>query len=142
MRGYQIIIVGDKKHTEVKGIKNRAGGKAIVISTIKGARKVISNLNKLAVVSQTTADVAKLSRIVSVLKDQCPDIKIENTICNAVQKMQSSAMELAKKKESIIIIGDTTSKNTTQLYEVSKKANSNTYLILHFPYQTGDTGRH
>ena len=35
MQGYQRIMVGDKKHAEVKGIKSRTGENAIVVSTIQ-----------------------------------------------------------------------------------------------------------
>ncbi|MDE6182330.1 MAG: 30S ribosomal protein S1, partial [Eubacteriales bacterium] len=51
-----------------------------------------------------------------------------NTICSATNDRQKEAIEIAKKVDYMIILGDTLSSNTQKLYEISKKYCKNSYL--------------
>lgn len=128
--GWQIIIVGDKEHIEVKGIQAWAGGEAVIISNPEEAQEIIINQKrKVGLVSQSTQDVDNLEKIMVILQSQRPDIKIYKTICQATRQRQSSVKELAKKNQLIVVIGSEASANTKRLYEISKKINLQTYLI-------------
>lgn len=129
-KGWQIIIVGDKEHIEVKGIQAWAGRKAIIISKPQEAQETIINpKRKAGLVSQSTQDVDNLEKIVAILQSQRPDIEIHKTICQATRQRQSSVKKLAKKNQLIVVIGSKTSANTKRLYEISKKINPQTYFV-------------
>lgn len=129
-KGYQIIVVGDKNHTEVKGIRGWAGEKAIVISSPQEAKKIkIKKQGKVGLVCQSTQEADNLEKISDVLKSQRPDIEIYDTICEPTKKRQSSIKDLAEKKEAIVAIGDQMSANSKRLYEIAKKINPKTYFI-------------
>ncbi len=127
---YQIIIIGDKKHVEVKGIKSYAGKQTKIISNIKEAKELkISDCQKVAVVSQTTQDVAKNRKIVKVLKEKYLQLKIYDTICQATKERQKEIKKMAKNNEVILLIGSKTSANTRRLFEISSAINPLTYWI-------------
>lgn len=111
-QGYQIIIFGDKEHTEVKGIKGNLKN-PIIISNIGE----LDNLKqgKYALVSQTTQDVLKFNEISQKLKEKIKDIVISDTICSATKSRQENAKNLAKQVDLMLVIGGYNSANTKRL---------------------------
>ena len=114
-QGYQIIIFGDKQHTEVKGIKGNLKD-PIIISNIKELDNI--KQGKYALVSQTTQDVVKFNEISEKLKDKIKDIVISDTICSATKLRQENAKRLAKEVDLMIVIGGYDSANTKRLKEI------------------------
>jgi len=68
-KGYRIIIIGDKKHDEVQGIKGQLKGKPIVIDTIENIPfSTLKRIKKGGVVVQSTQNIDKVLEIVAVLE--------------------------------------------------------------------------
>ncbi len=123
--GYQVIIVGDKRHLEVKGIQGYAKGNGVVISGKKDLKKTVLK-NKIGVVSQTTQNAAEYRDIINGILEKAfcknySDIHIFNTICDATQKRQEATIKLAGKVDAMLIIGGKNSANTGRLYKLSRK---------------------
>ncbi|MCX5750263.1 MAG: bifunctional 4-hydroxy-3-methylbut-2-enyl diphosphate reductase/30S ribosomal protein S1, partial [Candidatus Saganbacteria bacterium] len=87
--GYQVIIVGDKKHPEVKGLKSYAGNKSLVIQEPGELKKLRlkkpclpAGKAKIGIVSQTTQTFANFEAIVKKVKALHPGAEITafNTI--------------------------------------------------------------
>lgn len=125
---YQVVIVGESEHPEVKGIQGYAKNKAIVIRSVSDAKN-IQKFSKIGVVVQTTQSIEDFKNIIPYLLDKAPEVKVFNTICDATEKTQYSALKLAKKVDIIIVIGGHNSANTKHLAEVCKLAGSVTYHI-------------
>lgn len=126
--GYQVIIVGDKNHTEIKGIAEWAGKGSIVIENegnIVGS--VLSN--KVGIVAQTTQSFDNFNAVAEALRKKIKDLKVLNTICDATKKMQSDAVELAKKSDIMLVIGDKKSANTKRLKELCEETGTPTHQI-------------
>jgi len=117
-KGYKIILLGDKEHSEVKGIVSNAKDVTIVNSA-EEARKL--KFNKACLLSQTTQSLEKFNEIGDILKKNIPDLKVFNTICDATKKRQDSALKLAKKVDLMIVIGGYNSANTRRLKEICSK---------------------
>ncbi|MDD5086124.1 MAG: 4-hydroxy-3-methylbut-2-enyl diphosphate reductase [Candidatus Nanoarchaeia archaeon] len=117
-KGYDIILFGDKGHSEVKGIVSNAEN-IIVISSKEDAKNVF--VKKACLLSQTTQSIEKFNEISKVLKSNVNELKIINTICNATKKRQDSAMNIAKKVDIMIVIGGYNSANTKRLNEICSK---------------------
>lgn len=123
--GYQVIIIGKADHPEVIGIKAyadlNAENSAIVISSVQEALAgvvEIKKYQKVGVVIQTTQLVENFKEIIPIIAEHSKELKVFNTICNATQKRQNSAKELAKEVDLMIVVGSKNSANTTHLAEI------------------------
>jgi len=117
---YQVIIIGDKGHPEVKGIKGRTEGQALVIENESQA-KSLPKFKKMGVVSQTTQDLNKVNEILKILKNKAKKFKWVNTVCPEVVFRQKELSKISKKADGILVIGSRSSANTRRLAEIVKK---------------------
>ncbi|KHM53154.1 4-hydroxy-3-methylbut-2-enyl diphosphate reductase [Anaerovibrio lipolyticus] len=115
--GYQVVIIGEKRHPEVKSIIEWAGDGAVAIETEEEADS-LPKYGKLGVVAQTTFSAPKFKLIVERLLDKSSDMKILRTICTATDQRQSAAMKLATEVDLMIVIGGKNSANTTRLAQL------------------------
>ena len=114
---YQVVIIGEKRHPEVKSIIEWAGDGAVAIETEEEADS-LPKYGKLGVVAQTTFSAPKFKLIVERLLDKSSDMKILRTICTATDQRQSAAMKLATEVDLMIVIGGKNSANTTRLAQL------------------------
>lgn len=126
--GYQVVIIGEKKHPEVKSIFEWSGKKAYIIET-KDEAEGISFHDKLGIVAQTTFASDGFQDIVDVLKTKTNDINIKRTICTATDLRQQAALEVAVQVDVMIVIGGRNSANTTHLAELCMQSGCRTYHI-------------
>ena len=126
--GYNVIIIGEEKHPEVKSIFEWAEGKAVVIETLEQARNY-SSQGKIGIVAQTTFSGKAFQTIVSELLMKATEIKIERTICTATAQRQDSAIALAKQVEIMLVVGGKNSANTGRLAELCREVCRKCYHI-------------
>ena len=112
--GYDVVIVGEKNHPEVKSIYEWAKQRTTIIETVTEAEN-LKPCQKLGIVSQTTTANEHFNSVVLKLLDKSPEIKILRTICTATYQRQSAAMELAEKVDVMLVLGGRNSANTTKL---------------------------
>jgi len=128
--GYLVVILGDKKHPEVKALVGCAGGKAVVIKDEEELRKTRLPSDKIGLVSQTTQTLENYFKVISVvLESEFLGIRIFNTICSDTERRQRSAARLAKEVDSMIIVGGRMSANTKRLFEICSGLCKETYHI-------------
>ncbi|ASW42723.1 4-hydroxy-3-methylbut-2-enyl diphosphate reductase [Clostridium isatidis] len=125
-KGYNIVILGDKKHPEVIGINGWCNDSAIITKDGSFDEKLP---NKICVVSQTTEKQENWKNTVTNLSLKSKEVLAFNTICQATEVRQKSADNLSKIVDTMIVIGGRNSSNTTKLYEIAKKNCSNTIHI-------------
>jgi 4-hydroxy-3-methylbut-2-enyl diphosphate reductase len=126
----RILIFGDRKHQEVKGIKGAAGNNSHVFSGLTGLSKLdLHPRNKLGLVAQTTQNKDKFKKIKREISAKFSDVVIFDTICNTTSWRQQEAKKMASSHDVVIIIGSSTSANTTRLYQISKKINPDSYFV-------------
>ncbi len=141
---YQVIIVGEHGHPEVGGIKSYAPN-AIVVETPEEARKLFPKktqyftndeimkaktdseiveklhypvLTKIGIVSQTTQSNDNVHAITMELLGKAREVRVYNTICNAMHEMQPGAVELSMRVPVMVIIGGRNSGNTKRQAEL------------------------
>ncbi len=151
---YQVIIVGEHGHPEVEGIKSYAPN-AIVVETPEEARKLFPKktqyftndelmkaktdseiveklhypvLTKIGIVSQTTQSNDNVHNITMALLGKAREVRVYNTICNAMHEMQPGAVELSMRVPLMLIIGGRNSGNTKRQYELCSQQ-TKTYWI-------------
>jgi 4-hydroxy-3-methylbut-2-enyl diphosphate reductase len=125
-----IIIIGNKEHPEVQGIKGWSGDETTIIGNeVEAENFNIDKEKSICIVSQTTFNYKKFKYLVEIISKKGYDINVLDTICNATHERQREACDIAKKVDAMIVIGGKNSSNTQKLYEICKKECNNTYYI-------------
>lgn len=127
-QGYKVIIIGDKEHSEVKGINGYTENNSIIVSNLEKAKE-IEFPSKAAAVIQTTRDHQKTKKIIKILKNKIDDFKWENTICPEVVSRQKELKEIFKKSEGILVIGSKKSANTGRLVQMAKERGKKVWWV-------------
>ncbi|HEX5710014.1 MAG TPA: 4-hydroxy-3-methylbut-2-enyl diphosphate reductase [Sulfuricurvum sp.] len=127
-QGYDIVIFGDEKHPEIKGVKSYAADKVYVVN----APEEIDGLplrEKVAVVAQTTRRIEDYQNIVGKLMMTHKEVRVFNTICNATFDNQDAVHKLAREADVMIVIGGKNSSNTKQLHAIALDECPDSYHI-------------
>ncbi len=126
--GYQVVVVGEKKHPEVQSILGYAGDYAVVAEAPADLRGMRLK-PRLGVVAQTTQSYSNFSEIVIDLLSLSKELKVYNTICYSTTERQNAARTLAGKVDVMVVVGGRNSANTTRLVSVCKEESRPTYHI-------------
>jgi 4-hydroxy-3-methylbut-2-enyl diphosphate reductase len=126
--GYQVIVVGEKKHPEVQSILGHAGEDAVVLETAEDVDGM--NLqSRLGIVAQTTQSYSNFSEIVLKLLRISKELKVFNTICSSTKERQEAARVLARQVDVMLVVGGRNSANTTRLASLCRQEGKPTYHI-------------
>ena len=129
-KGYQLVIIGEKKHKEVKGIYEWAGKKVFVVENSEDLHALSLDPEKnIAVISQTTQNRDFFDQSAKYIKEKYPQAEIINSICMTTHDRQAEVKELAEKNDVVIVIGSPRSANSKRLYEIAHRINPKTYFV-------------
>jgi len=123
--GYQVVILGEKNHPEVKGIMSYAND-VIIVDSKTPLPKLKS---KVGIVVQTTQSLEALKKLLSDAIIHAKEIKVYNTICNSTADRLKEAEKIARTVDIMIVVGGKNSANTTQLTRLCKSLHVPTYHI-------------
>jgi 4-hydroxy-3-methylbut-2-enyl diphosphate reductase len=124
--GYQVVILGDKNHPEVKGIMSYAGDDALVVDQDSPLPRLKP---KVGVVVQTTQPIEALKNVLSRIIEHAKELKVYNTICNSTALRLKETEEMARRVDIMIVVGGKNSANTTQLANLCRSMSVRTYHI-------------
>lgn len=138
------IIFGDAEHPEVTGIKSYAQGEAYIFSDSDSLIKILREHDSfpqktVIAVSQTTQKLTEWKLCQNIIKKDCTNSIIFDTICSVTENRQNETEELSKKVDMMFVIGSHDSSNTNKLYVVSKANQPKTYFIENLsdiPFET------
>ena len=126
--GYDVVIFGDEKHPEIKGVKSYAANGAKVVTNIEEL-KSLKLREKIALIAQTTRKVENYMAIANYLIPKYKEVRVFNTICNATFENQDAIRTLSQKADVMIIIGGKNSSNTKQLSSIAHDHCANSHHI-------------
>ena len=124
--GYQVVILGEREHPEVKGLMSYASDDAIVVD---GNRPLPRLKSKVGIVVQTTQPLEALKRVLSHAIKYAKEIKVYNTICSSTALRLKEAEDMAHKVDVVLVVGGKNSANTTQLAKLCRSLSVATYHI-------------
>ena len=124
--GYQVVIVGDHSHPEVKGIMSYAGDDVVVVDDHTQLPRLKA---KVGVVVQTTQPIEALKKVLSNIIEHVKEVKVYNTICNSTALRLKETAAMARKVDVMIVVGGKNSANTTQLAHLCTSLPVRTYHI-------------
>ena len=135
--GYQVIIVGDKKHAEVISLVGYAqAGNPKIMPLLVSSSKEVKGLelpaNKpVAVIAQSTFQQEEYHRIVKLLLKRLPDLIMLDTICRETIQRHREVTEMSKKVDALIVVGSHHSANTSRLAILARSLGMPTFHIAH-----------
>ena len=123
-RGYELFVVGDERHAEVRGIVGHARHEVpgCTIYVVSDLDEIINKASeRVAIVFQTTQEFSKYKKIEQYIKTNGLKWKIKNTICGATRSNQYAADELSRIVDLMIVVGGKNSGNTRRLAEICSR---------------------
>jgi (E)-4-hydroxy-3-methyl-but-2-enyl pyrophosphate reductase len=118
-KGYMAVIVGDKDHVEVIGLKGHGNGKALVVGSAEEVGQ-LPQADKVIVVAQTTQEKNRFDEVVRAVQGRFPDALIFDTICDATRNRQDEVRALAPHVDAMVVVGGYHSGNTRRLAQVAQ----------------------
>lgn len=126
--GLELVIVGEPEHAEVRGLVAWAEGKAVVVASAEEAAE-LDYRPRRAVIAQTTQSPAVFRAVVEALRPKSGELVVYNTICEATQRRQEAAVELARQVDVMLVVGGRESANTRRLAHLCRETGTPTYQV-------------
>lgn len=131
-RGYQIILIGHRKHVETIG----TAGEAPDVTTIVETPEEVATLpfsadQKLAYLTQTTLSLDDVKEITEALLERYPQVETlpSSSICYATTNRQMALRQITEQADLVLVVGDPKSSNSNRLREVAERRGKAAYLI-------------
>lgn len=121
-----VLVAGDAKHPEVKGIIGHCNATFVTFESTEELQKITENSPNLAkmnsvMVAQTTFNTSEWQKCVETAKKLYTKPKIFDTICKATLMRQTEAAHLAEVSDIMIVIGGRHSSNTRKLSDICSR---------------------
>jgi 4-hydroxy-3-methylbut-2-enyl diphosphate reductase len=119
--GFHPIIIGKRDHVEVRGMTEDFCDYDVVLSEADVAK--LQEHSKFGIVSQTTQPIERVRHLVELIRQKFPgsEIRFIDTVCQPTKNRQTSAVNLAKNSDVVIVIGGAHSNNTRELVATCRK---------------------
>ena len=129
--GFTVVIFGDARHREVKGVLGWAGSHGLAL---QDGDPIPDDLpSRLAIISQTTQSPQRFADFVSRLMrehvDTISELRVINTLCDVTSSQQAAASELAGEVDLMLVVGGHNSANTKHLLEVCREEGTSAYHV-------------
>jgi 4-hydroxy-3-methylbut-2-en-1-yl diphosphate reductase len=125
--GYHVIVVGDAKHAEIKGVVSYAEGPCTVVAPGQPVPEL--KAKKVAVIAQTTIQGEELQKVAAALVLRHKEVRVVNTICYDTDERQNDARDLASQVDAVIVVGGRNSANTRHLAEICHEIQPRTWHV-------------
>ncbi len=127
-KGYAAVIVGERDHAEVVGLRGHAEGTAYVIDRVEEVAGLPAD-EPLVVVAQTTQDAGVYNDITRAIRARNPEALVFDTICDATHSRQAEVASFAGHVDAMVVVGGYHSGNTRRLVQVSETAGMPTFHV-------------
>ena len=128
-QGIPVLIVGEKEHAEVVGIRGWVEGSDCFIVYSAGEIDALPPMQRACVVAQTTTPQALYDGLCAHLRERIPECEVFGSICKATVLHQSEARELAARVDVMLVVGGRNSSNTRKLFALCSEICKRTYFI-------------
>ncbi|RTL12100.1 MAG: 4-hydroxy-3-methylbut-2-enyl diphosphate reductase [Neisseriaceae bacterium] len=132
-QNYTIIMIGHRGHPEVEGTMGQVKDHIHLVESEADVATLSldRDIEKIAVVTQTTLSVDETKSIIARLKETFPNLRLPKNedICYATQNRQDAVKEMAKSCDAVLVIGSKNSSNSNRLKELAENLGVKSYLI-------------
>lgn len=113
--GYHVVIIGQRDHVEVRGLTGDLDQFDVVLddADVLG----LGQHPRVGVAAQTTQAVEKVRHLVDLIRQRFPqsEVRFIDTVCKPTKQRQSSAVDMARQADVVIVVGGKSSNNTREL---------------------------
>ena len=130
--GYEFIMIGHKGHPEVEGTMGQLESGIHLVEDVEDVAHVQpGQVEKLAVVTQTTLSVDDAAEITAAVRKRFPAIREpkQQDICYATQNRQDAVKLLAPDVDVVVVVGSPTSSNSNRLRELAERLGTPAYMV-------------
>ncbi len=130
--GFEFIMIGHKGHPEVEGTMGQLDdGIHLVEEVADVALLRPGQLERLALVTQTTLSVDDAAEIAAAVKARFPAVREpkQQDICYATQNRQDAVKIMSPQVDLVIVVGSPTSSNSNRLAELARKLGTASYMV-------------
>ena len=131
-KGYQIILIGHRKHVEIIGTLGEAPDVTTIVESAKDVEALnFSSDQKLFYTTQTTLSLDDVKEITDALIAKYPQIETlpSSSICYATTNRQLALRQITEEADLVLVVGDPRSSNSNRLREVATGRGLPAYLI-------------
>lgn len=132
-QGRQPVIIGTKTHPEIVAIAGWCEHPQVFETAEELENWLLEDENRknlpVSAVSQTTSTQFLWKKCAEIIKKECTNHEIFDTICRATEKRQSEAAELSKECDAMIVVGDAKSSNTERLAAICREHCKKVFLV-------------
>lgn len=118
-QGRQPVIIGTRSHPEVQAIAGWCEHPLVFETPEEVAAWLSDSVEHtkipISLVCQTTSTQNLWEKCREIIKKECTNCEIFDTICEATEKRQKEAGELSKTCDAMVVVGDSNSSNTKRL---------------------------
>ena len=130
--GYEFIMIGHKGHPEVEGTMGQLDSGIHLVEDVQDVERVQpAQLEKIAVVTQTTLSVDDAADILAAVKARFPMVREpkQQDICYATQNRQDAVKLLSPQVDVVVVVGSPTSSNSNRLRELADRMGTPAYMV-------------
>ena len=131
-KGYQIILIGHRKHVEIIGTAGEAPDVTTIVESTEDVEKLdFSQNQQLFYITQTTLSLDDVKEITQALTEKYPQIETlpSSSICYATTNRQMALRQITDEMDLCLVVGDSASSNSNRLREIAEKRGVVAYLI-------------
>jgi 4-hydroxy-3-methylbut-2-en-1-yl diphosphate reductase len=130
--GFEFIMIGHKGHPEVEGTMGQLSSGIHLVDSVPDVSKVQpSQVEKLALVTQTTLSVDDAAEIAAAVKARFPLVRVPKMqdICYATQNRQDAVKIMSPQVDMVIVVGSPTSSNSNRLAELAFRLGTESHMV-------------
>jgi len=122
-------IVGQRAHVEVRGLTGDLDRFDVVLQ--EDDVLALDAHPKIGVAAQTTQPLEKVHRLVALIRRRFPqsEVRFIDTVCKPTKQRQSSAIEMARQADVVIVVGGRSSNNTRELVATCSRYCASVYHV-------------
>lgn len=124
--GRKLLLYGEERHPEVRGLLSYAAGEAFLFESKKQLDRIhLDRADSYCLAAQTTQDLEIFETIVADLTGRRKlDVVVLRTICEATSERQAEAVRIAREVGFMVVVGGRDSGNTRRLAQVVAAQNT------------------
>ncbi|MGD1970831.1 MAG: 4-hydroxy-3-methylbut-2-enyl diphosphate reductase [Desulfobacterales bacterium] len=127
-KGYASIIVGDRNHPEVIGLRGYGGDESYVVKDVSELQSLPEFKNAI-IVAQTTLNTHLWQAVKNWAAVNHPHYKAFETICDSTERRQAEVQRLAESVDAVIVVGGLSSGNTKRLVDIARQTGKPAFHI-------------